>query len=435
MSRPSARSSCDAGGRLGQLERLLQPLGGGAGAQRRVAPAARDRAPAARPPEAVGERGARQRRELAQRADPEALERLGQRRRLRPGGAAARPAAAPGRRASAGGRGRRDSGRRARARPAAASAAKRDGAAPEARRRAAAPGARRPARPRASRRAAAQAARLENHACPGGRTRRPRRCPPGARSAASHASATPAGSGGTSRSVGQRASASPSRSPARTPKASAAAEASPMRCSRPGSGASATGPAASTSRPPAATASSKRGSRTQTIKANTCSHQWSRGQAPACASREPGSRTHLQWSHPSGDPESQRSATWRRGRNRIHGVPDRGDVGRIRHVTHGSPLLRAFRSRPVSRILSMSSHPSERPTWTSAGNLQTVLLGLASGGVYQAAASPRRRCALTAPFHPCRPETADAAPDVGGVISVALSRGFPRVGVTDHPAL
>jgi hypothetical protein len=27
------------------------------------------------------------------------------------------------------------------------------------------------------------------------------------------------------------------------------------------------------------------------------------------------------------------------------------------------------------------------------------------------------------------------APDVGGVISVALSRGFPRVGVTDHRAL
>ena len=53
----------------------------------------------------------------------------------------------------------------------------------------------------------------------------------------------------------------------------------------------------------------------------------------------------------------------------------------------------------------MSSHPSERPTWTSAGNLRTVLLGLASGGVYLAAASPRRRCALTAPFQPCRPVT------------------------------
>jgi hypothetical protein len=58
-------------------------------------------------------------------------------------------------------------------------------------------------------------------------------------------------------------------------------------------------------------------------------------------------------------------------------------------------------SRPVSRILSMNSHPSERPTWTSAGNLQTVRLGLASSGVCLAAASPRRRCALTAPFQPC----------------------------------
>jgi len=42
-----------------------------------------------------------------------------------------------------------------------------------------------------------------------------------------------------------------------------------------------------------------------------------------------------------------------------------------------------------------------RPTWILAGNLQTILLGLASGGVYPAAASPRRWCALTAPFHPC----------------------------------
>src|SRR3954447_11603262 len=49
----------------------------------------------------------------------------------------------------------------------------------------------------------------------------------------------------------------------------------------------------------------------------------------------------------------------------------------------------------------MSSHPSERPTWTSAGSLRAVLLGLAPGGVCLAAASPRRRCALTAPFHPC----------------------------------
>src|SRR3954465_4966141 len=76
----------------------------------------------------------------------------------------------------------------------------------------------------------------------------------------------------------------------------------------------------------------------------------------------------------------------------------------------------------------VSSHPSLRPTWTSAGNLRTVLLGLASGGVCPAAVSPRRRCALTAPFHPCLCET-HVQPRHRRCVSVALSRGFPRVGV------
>src|SRR3954462_3955889 len=69
-----------------------------------------------------------------------------------------------------------------------------------------------------------------------------------------------------------------------------------------------------------------------------------------------------------------------------------------------------------------------RPTWTLAGNLRTVLLGLASGGVCPAAVSPRRRCALTAPFHPCLCET-HVWPRHRRCVSVALSRGFPRVGV------
>src|SRR5918998_3734709 len=95
-----------------------------------------------------------------------------------------------------------------------------------------------------------------------------------------------------------------------------------------------------------------------------------------------------------------------------------------------APLARGRSlSRPVSRILSLSSHPSERPTWTSAGNLQTVLLGLASGGVCPAAASPRRRCALTAPFHPCLCHDRDVlGRGHRRCVSVALSRGFPRVG-------
>ena len=71
----------------------------------------------------------------------------------------------------------------------------------------------------------------------------------------------------------------------------------------------------------------------------------------------------------------------------------------------------------------MSSHPSERPTWTSAGSLQAVLSGLASGGVCPAAASPRRWCALTAPFHPCPP-----AVHVGRPVSAVCFCGtFPRV--------
>ena len=47
---------------------------------------------------------------------------------------------------------------------------------------------------------------------------------------------------------------------------------------------------------------------------------------------------------------------------------------------------------------------------------------------------PRHRgrwCALTAPFHPYRPGRGPG----GGLFSVALSRGSPRVGVTNHPAL
>ena len=45
---------------------------------------------------------------------------------------------------------------------------------------------------------------------------------------------------------------------------------------------------------------------------------------------------------------------------------------------------------------------------------------------------PGRWCALTAPFHPylCR-----RCPAIGGLFSVALSCGSPRLGVTQHPAL
>jgi hypothetical protein len=95
-----------------------------------------------------------------------------------------------------------------------------------------------------------------------------------------------------------------------------------------------------------------------------------------------------------------------------------------------------LRSRPVSRILSRAAihlarasgalRPCGLPGALRAAS--TLLLGLAPGGVCLAAASPRRRCALTAPFHPCRLSDSRAARKRRRFVSVALSRGFPRVG-------
>ena|SRR6516165_1964881 len=74
-----------------------------------------------------------------------------------------------------------------------------------------------------------------------------------------------------------------------------------------------------------------------------------------------------------------------------------------------------------------------RPTRTLADHLQTVLLGLASGGVYlgrRVTATPVRSYRTISPLPAW---SSAAAPGLGGVVSVALSRGFRRVGVTDHP--
>src|SRR4051794_20691353 len=101
-------------------------------------------------------------------------------------------------------------------------------------------------------------------------------------------------------------------------------------------------------------------------------------------------------------------------------------------------------SGPVSRILSraaicLTGTGAPRATAVACGPPgprragSTVLLGLAPGGVCLAAASPRRRCALTAPFHLCLYAT-HVRSRHRPCVSVALSRGFPRVGVTHRPA-
>ena len=85
------------------------------------------------------------------------------------------------------------------------------------------------------------------------------------------------------------------------------------------------------------------------------------------------------------------------------------------------------------------------------GRHSALLSGLAPGGVYLAAASPRRWCALTAPLHPClcgggssrnsdchvHVRTRRELPTQPSAVymSVALSLGLLPLGVTQHPAL
>src|SRR5579884_3635420 len=64
--------------------------------------------------------------------------------------------------------------------------------------------------------------------------------------------------------------------------------------------------------------------------------------------------------------------------------------------------------------------PTNGPAWSS------IRWGLPGRRV---AATPVRSYRTISPLPVW---SSAAAPDLGGVISVALSRGFPRVGVTDH---
>ena len=99
-----------------------------------------------------------------------------------------------------------------------------------------------------------------------------------------------------------------------------------------------------------------------------------------------------------------------------------------------------WRSRPISRVLSWTVIPlgASSPIRSSnlpgpdAGSAIRSLFGLAPGGVCRAGLLPDSRCALTAPFHTCH-----ALPEepFGGLLSVALSVGSRRPGVTWHRAL
>src|SRR5260370_18815546 len=69
----------------------------------------------------------------------------------------------------------------------------------------------------------------------------------------------------------------------------------------------------------------------------------------------------------------------------------------------------------------------------AAGN--ALLFGLAPGGVCLPGRSPGRRWALTPPFHPYLAARLRRHALPGGLISVALSFGSPRLGFTQPPPL
>src|SRR5512139_1198429 len=96
-------------------------------------------------------------------------------------------------------------------------------------------------------------------------------------------------------------------------------------------------------------------------------------------------------------------------------------------------------SRPVSRVLSRTVIPlgcpspdtSSNQPGSDAGHAIAPLFGLAPGGVCPPPLLPGARCALTAPFHPYLIRF----PGHRRYVSVALSIGLRRRGVTSHPAL
>src|SRR2546427_12631026 len=78
---------------------------------------------------------------------------------------------------------------------------------------------------------------------------------------------------------------------------------------------------------------------------------------------------------------------------------------------------------------------SDRYPRARRATVNALLFGLAPGGVCLAGRSPGRRWALTPPFHPYLAARLRRHALPGGLISVALSFGSPRLGVTQRPAL
>jgi len=105
-----------------------------------------------------------------------------------------------------------------------------------------------------------------------------------------------------------------------------------------------------------------------------------------------------------------------------------------RHWPGGRPSISTCRCRQIPAVYPQASDgppacAGPPPECTGGGPFRPC----SGWGLPSRPGHPGRWCALAAPFHPCsrRRRTGGG----GGLFSVALSRGSPRVGVADHPAL
>ena len=94
----------------------------------------------------------------------------------------------------------------------------------------------------------------------------------------------------------------------------------------------------------------------------------------------------------------------------------------------GRSLPNASRDRPGWQ----RGNPPDRAGGLPRRPIRHPYLVLLPVGFTVPAPLPAPRCALTAPFHPCRPRARRRARGFGGLLSVALSLRSPSPGVTRH---
>ncbi len=105
-------------------------------------------------------------------------------------------------------------------------------------------------------------------------------------------------------------------------------------------------------------------------------------------------------------------------------------------VGDGEPTCRRGSVHRALTGLRVGDHPSMRPTREDRRADHPLPVRPCSGwGLPSRPGHPGRWCALTAPFHPYLCPQSRRVQAIGGLFSVALSCGSPRLAASQHPVL